>query len=113
MNRTDERRLLRLMALHGIGEFSCSDQGDDIALSLAGLTPLHPEIRARQAGRFLGRHPSSDRPAHHPRFVHKGEIVAWLSIGALLVPVVAEEDAMLPAPLCADGDIVGYGQPLF
>ncbi|MDB5523671.1 MAG: hypothetical protein JWM58_1434 [Rhizobium sp.] len=113
MDRFDTRRLLRLMADHGMAEFSYADPECQIELSLDALTPLHPEIRATQAGRFLSRHPAVTDAPVFPRRVRKDEIVAFLKIGALLVPLVASDDAFLPQPLFGDGEIVGYGDILF
>ena len=113
MERGSERRLMRMMARHRIGELQWCGEGDEMSLSLDGLTPLHPEIRAPQAGRFLTCHPSNPEEAIFPRPVHVGEIVAYLSAGALLVPVIAGADAILPPPLAGDGDIVGYDEILF
>lgn len=113
MDRIDQRRLLRLMAEHGIAELTYADPRNNMALSLEALAPLHPEIRAVQAGRFLSRHPSSASAPIFPRAVRKDEIIAYLAIGPLLLPVTASDDAMLPAPLFEDGEIVGYGDILF
>jgi hypothetical protein len=110
---TDERRLLRMMAAHGIAEFYHSDETGETSLSLDGLTPLHPEICAQQAGRFHASHPAEAKNPTFPRSVTKGEIIAFLKIGALLFPVTASADAVLPPPVVTDGAIVGYGDPLF
>lgn len=123
MTRREERRLLRLMERHGVAEFSYADADRAVALTLDELSPLHPEIRAMQAGRFLSRHPleqslqgnrnAAEEGAVWPRRVQAGETVGFLKIGPLLLPVTASRDAVLPRPLFEDGDIVGHGDILF
>jgi hypothetical protein len=109
--RADERKLLRMMARYGIAEFVYSGPGWDVELTLESR--LHPEIICRQAGRFLHDHPADRSGPAFPRHVRKGEIVAYLKIGALLMSVTASEDGWLPSPLIEHGAIAGYGDVLF
>ena len=111
MQKQDIRRIMQMMAEHGIVEFSYSDP--DSAVDLAIGLPLHPQITCPQAGIFLHRHPGGTEDLPRRRKVGKGEIVAYLKVGAVLVPVSAEEDGWLPEPFPADGDVVGYGDLLF
>jgi hypothetical protein len=111
MAKADERKLLRMMAKHGIAEFGYSAPGWDINLVLESR--LHPEIVCRQAGLFLHHHPGDTSAAAFPRNVRAGDIVGYLKIGGLLMPVTASEDAWLPSPLIEHGAIAGYGDILF
>ena len=111
MGRAEQRRLLRMMARHGIGEFHYIAAGETIELVLE--RDLHPEIVCRQAGVFLHRHPTDSGPAAFPRRVRAGETVAYVKIGALLLPILARADGWLLAPLHAHGARVGYGDVLF
>lgn len=111
MTPSDERRLLRMMARHGIAEFDFMAAGRTISLQLE--PKLHPEIRCRQAGFFLHRHPTDVNPTVFPRAVGKGDVVAYIKVGALLLPIVSSVDGWLPEPLRAHGEAVGYGDVLF
>jgi hypothetical protein len=111
MGRAEQRRLLRMMARHGIATFGYASAGESVDLVLDA--DLHPEIVCRQAGVFVHRHPTDSAPAAFPRHVRAGESVAYVRIGALLLPIVARIDGWLPEPLPDDGARVGYGDVLF
>jgi len=111
MGKAEQRRLLRMMARHGIAAFGYASGGENVELALE--PGLHPEIMCRQAGVFLHRHPADSGTSAFPRRVHAGEIVAYVKIGALLLPVAARADGWLPEPLREHGARVGYGDVLF
>ena len=106
-------KVLDLMNRHGIGYFDY--EGPDGVLTLDADQPeqSHPPILARTAGLFLWRHPADRALAVWPRRVRPGEVVGWLKIGPLLVPVRAEEDALIRRPKLVDGTLAGYGDRLF
>lgn len=113
MSERQRRQILRMMQRHGIGSFAYEDAGSTLSLEDDLDALLHPEIPAPMPGHFLARLPGGlERPVF-PRPVRKGEIIACLKIGPLLLPVVAEADAILPAPLLEDGHLAGYRDPLF
>ena len=72
-------------------------------------------IEARAIGRLRLRHPDAAPQAEdpYPMTVVRGDIVAFLEAGALLRPVVADADGLIGPPLERDGNLVGYGTPLF
>lgn len=111
MEKLQERKLLRMMARHGIAELYFSNADQSISLEIEA--DLHPEIVCGQAGVFLHRHPAGMSTGRFPRNVRKGDIVAYLKAGAILVPVIASDDGWLPQPLLDDGEVAGYGDVLF
>jgi hypothetical protein len=111
MEKLQERKLLRMMARHGVAELYYSNADQSISLEIEA--DLHPEIVCRQAGVFLHRHPADGSTGRFPRNVRKGDIVAYLKAGAILVPVIASDDGWLPQPLLDDGEVAGYGDVLF
>ncbi|MDR6755008.1 hypothetical protein J2Y48_000281 [Mycoplana sp. BE70] len=125
---TDElaSRLDELMMRYGIAELDIEEGG--LRLSLRHRAS-HPQAPSDIAGRGTGAasifrstsfgtlhlsHPASAvAPPVLPRRVRRGEIIAYVSIGPLLRPILAERDAVLAAQLPADGAEIGYGDPLF
>jgi len=116
--------LRALMRRHGITEVLYEDAKGRVSLP-AGRSDALPSpapvarsslttIQAPHAGLFRSRHPLDDAPAAAaPRPVRKGDIVAYLQVGALLRPVVAPRDGRLGPPLVAEGTVTGYCSPLF
>jgi hypothetical protein len=113
MQPTTKARLLELMARHGIAEFSYAGPDGEVRLSDADARDDHPAITAKQAGRFFSQHPSRDAEAAFPRSVQRGDIVGYLKIGPLLLPVVSEQEGVLSSPLPDDGAIAGFGERLY
>lgn len=125
---TDElaSRLEDLMVRYGIAELDI-DEGN-LRLSLRHRAPHPPApsdavgtdadtasiFRSTSFGTLHLSHPASAvAPPILPRTVRRGEIIAYVSIGPLLRPILAERDAVLVAQLRADGAEIGYGDPLF
>lgn len=86
----------------------------------AALPPPAPEpdmrpapIRAPAAGVFRPLHPALPPGSAAPRPVSAGAVVAFLQVGACLRPVLAAAAGMPGPALVRDGDLVGYGTPLF
>lgn len=80
----------------------------------ATVSPSNPVVRAEQVGILRLRHPSGAGEALAPgRVFKKGECLAFLEVGPTLKPVVAPEDGTVEELVAADGDVIGYGAPLF
>jgi acetyl-CoA carboxylase biotin carboxyl carrier protein len=71
-------------------------------------------VRASAPGAFLCRHPLRERAitAIGEEF-HAGDLLGFLQVGPLLLPVVAPLAGMVTDVLARHGTIVGYGAPLF
>jgi biotin carboxyl carrier protein len=69
---------------------------------------------APSPGRFRPVHPleNTSRFAEGDR-VRKGETIAYVEANGLLLPVVAAADLTLGQALAVNGDIVGWGAPLY
>jgi biotin carboxyl carrier protein len=79
-------------------------------------TVTHP-VTAPSVGLFLHRHPMrheiDDPPlARVGRVVRAGEIVGFLRIGTLLLPVRAPHSGVIADVAATHGEIVGYGTTL-
>ncbi|MBP8938405.1 hypothetical protein HW571_00360 [Agrobacterium genomosp. 3] len=70
--------------------------------------------RAPMAGIFTPAHPQrSDRVVQTGQSVVKGEIVAFIATGPVVVPVIAEKDGTVSEIVTETGVLVGYGSTLF
>ncbi|MBV2183647.1 MAG: hypothetical protein KUL88_03770 [Rhizobium sp.] len=119
--------VLELMRRHGIAEFEYQDDTRHVVASGGELfevgqraeeaavpSPRRAEtISAPHIGLFLPEHPSSTREAALPRLVRRGEIIGYLKAGTVLRPVVAPSDGVLSRQLAHEGELAGYGTPLF
>ncbi|MDX3926565.1 MAG: acetyl-CoA carboxylase [Shinella sp.] len=123
MSATGMERLEALMTAYGIAalDFEEGDLRINLRRSPAKTNvPGHSLLRQKTVlaspsfGSLLLRHPASatDAPAL-PRKANKGDIVAYLAIGPLLRPVIAERDCVLRRILVPEGAMVGFGEPLF
>jgi hypothetical protein len=110
IDRKAERRLMRMMAVRGIQAMTYQDAESDLTIALP--PDLIGEIRASQAGRFTTWSPLGAEPVF-PRRVKKGEIIACLRVGPLLLPVSAPSDGTCPPPLAEEGALIGFGDSLF
>jgi len=80
--------------------------------ALAGA-PL-ASIKASGPGLFFSHHPDERKPWVTPGdSVRNGQLVGVLQIGHLLLPVRSQQDGQVSAVRAAEGEQVGYGQPLF
>ena len=72
-------------------------------------------LHAPAIGRLLLRHPEAalSDDGSFPRSIRSGDIVAFLDCGVILRPVVADRDGRIGAPMQTEGDLVGFGTPLF
>ena len=122
-------RLVRRLEGSDITEMTVTD--DASSLTLAAWRPARPneppasprsspprrprpKIQPCGPGRSACcglRHPEAADAPVFPRAVTKGDIVAFLQAGPLLLPVVAEADGSIGEPLVTDGGLIGYGTP--
>ena len=71
-------------------------------------------IPAPSVGTFRIGHLLQNMPLAQPGGrVEPGDVVGLVQVGTLYLHVLAPSAGTLLAPLAADGDIVGYGAPLF
>lgn len=69
--------------------------------------------RAPMAGIFTPTHPQRpDQAAQTGQSVTKGEIVAFMTAGLVIVPVIAENTGTVSEIVAEAGALVGYGSPL-
>ncbi|AQS64383.1 hypothetical protein AGRHK599_LOCUS3827 [Rhizobium rhizogenes] len=69
--------------------------------------------RAPMAGIFTAAHPQRpDRAVQAGQSVVKSEIVAFIAVGPVLVPVIAEKAGTVSEIVTEAGALVGYGSPL-
>jgi biotin carboxyl carrier protein len=71
-------------------------------------------VTAPALGTLLRTHPLHETPlAADGEAVARGQAVALLKVGALLVPVVAPVGGVIVDSAAEDGTLVGYGDRLF
>lgn len=71
-------------------------------------------VKALNVGIFLPLHPShSSPPVAAGAEVQEGDIVAFLRVDALILPVLATSSGILSEPKVKTGERVGYGMTLF
>lgn len=76
-------------------------------------SPQTGTVNAPIAGLFTGSHPSATAFATVPREVSVGDMLGFVRIGPILLPVRASMAGMLTQVHAADGALVGYGDPLY
>lgn len=91
----------------------------DAQISLTGDARLQPAIpvavaKAPMAGHFYPLHPSdSDEAAHLPRAVSSQDVIGFIRIGSVLLPIPAGRSGLLARQLVEPETLVGFGDPLF
>lgn len=119
--------LLALMRATGVTELELAEGDMALRLSLparplAGAVPeaaprAAPAVETVHAAAFgilLLRHPAETRdPPAAGDTVARGDILAYLAVGPLLLPVVAPCDGVIDAVRGRDGEASGFGTPLF
>ena len=121
--------LERMLAGSGITVLTLTEAGETITLRRDAApsaeaapslpsTPAPPvpglSVTASCPGVFLLRHPLRDEPLAVPgQAVTAGTVLGLLRAGPLLVAVAAPVAGVLLAVEAAEGDLVGYGTPLF
>ena len=113
MNEALRQSVLDLMNRYGIGLFEYEGLDGKLVVDAERLVQAHSEVLAEAPGVFLWAHSVTSEVSVWPRQVSKGEVIGWLKVGPLLRPVLAREDAVLLAPVLADGAVAGFGVRLF
>lgn len=118
-------RLEDLMARYGIAELDIEEGNLRLCLrhrSTYGEAPApmtgRPSggavFRTTSFGTLYLSHPATPAaPPLLPRKVRRGEIIAYVAVGPLLRPIIADRDAVLVTQLQPEGGEIGYGYPLF
>ncbi|MGV1760449.1 acetyl-CoA carboxylase [Rhizobium sp. A22-96] len=71
-------------------------------------------IKAPMAGRFYPSHPTaSDAAMHLPRMVSEQDMIGFIRIGSILLPIAAGRSGSLTRHLAEPNALVGFGDPLF
>lgn len=71
-------------------------------------------IRASGPGHFFSHHPDERKPwVQAGDVVQPGQLLGVLQIGHLLLPVRSDQAGQVRTVCAAEGEQVGYGQPLF
>ncbi|MGZ2505648.1 acetyl-CoA carboxylase [Rhizobium leguminosarum] len=81
-----------------------------------GLAPgsASAVVKAPMAGRFCVEHPAaSATPQKLPRSLSDADIVGFVGIGHILLPLRAGRSGVLTRLLAEPGALVGFGDPLF
>ncbi|OCJ07756.1 acetyl-CoA carboxylase [Rhizobium sp. AC27/96] len=78
----------------------------------AGILPLI--VKAPMAGHFCPSHPTaSDAALHLPRMVSEQDVIGFIRIGSILLPIAAGRAGSLTRHLAEPNALVGFGDPLF
>ncbi len=91
----------------------------DAQISLTGNAQPQPAIpvavaKAPMAGHFYPLHPSaSDETAPLPRAVSSQDVIGFIRIGSVLLPIPAGRSGLLARQLVEPETLVGFGDPLF
>ncbi|TBF87641.1 acetyl-CoA carboxylase biotin carboxyl carrier protein [Rhizobium leguminosarum] len=80
-----------------------------------GLAPgsASAVVKAPMAGRFCVEHPASAAPQELPRSVSDADIVGFVGVGHILLPLRAGRSGILTRLIAEPGALVGFGDPLF
>lgn len=70
--------------------------------------------KAPMAGHFYPLHPlDSDGTGHLPRAVSSEDVIGFIRIGSVLLPILAGRTGLLVRQLVEAEALVGFGDPLF
>ncbi|MQB09922.1 MULTISPECIES: biotin/lipoyl-containing protein [Agrobacterium] len=101
---------LKIVAMAG-GQASAEQR--PIGATKAPIKTGNILARAPMAGIFTPAHPQRpDRAVQLGQSVAKGEIVAFVTTGLLIVPVIAEKAGTVSEIVAEAGALVGYGSTL-
>ncbi|MBY5398662.1 acetyl-CoA carboxylase biotin carboxyl carrier protein [Rhizobium leguminosarum] len=70
-------------------------------------------VKAPMAGHFCVEHPAFATPQDLPRSVSDADIVGFVGVGHILLPLRAGRSGVLTRLLAEPGALVGFGDPLF
>ncbi|OWV75635.1 acetyl-CoA carboxylase [Rhizobium sp. R339] len=88
-------------------------------ISATDATPRAPGsapvvVKAPIAGHFCVEHPAASAAAHTlPRSVSDADILGFIRIGHVLLPLRAGRSGVLTKLLAEPGALIGFGDPLF
>ena len=121
----DIRDLADHMRRAGIRTLDLVQPGQRLRLQVrsAGAAPVKAEdvaanepviVRSGTMGIFRRCHPDGTFAAVEvDAVIEASQILGFLQIGLLLQPVIAEDLCVISRILASDGDLAGYGTPLF
>ncbi|QKK21825.1 acetyl-CoA carboxylase biotin carboxyl carrier protein [Rhizobium indicum] len=69
-------------------------------------------VKAPMAGRFYVEHPASAAPQNLPRSVSDADIIGFVGVGHILLPLRAGRSGVLTRLLAEPDALVGFGDPL-
>ncbi|APO77955.1 hypothetical protein AM571_PC00215 (plasmid) [Rhizobium etli 8C-3] len=69
-------------------------------------------VKAPMAGYFCAEHPASTAPRTVPRSVSDADILGFIRIGHVLLPLSVGRSGVLTRLLAKPGALVGFGDPL-
>ncbi|NEJ30670.1 acetyl-CoA carboxylase [Rhizobium leguminosarum] len=121
--------LTEALTAAGVNGLEISRPGGQLRIIVAGergtrissteATPPAPGftsavVKASMAGRFCVEHPASHAvPQKLPRSVSDADIVGFVGVGHILLPLRAGRSGVLTRLLAEPGALVGFGDPLF
>ncbi|ARO32986.1 hypothetical protein NXC14_PB00162 (plasmid) [Rhizobium sp. NXC14] len=71
-------------------------------------------VKAPMAGRFCVEHPAASAALQNlPRSLSDTDILGFIGVGDVLLPLRAGRPGVMTRQLAAPGALVGYGDPLF
>ncbi|OCP35792.1 hypothetical protein [Ensifer sp. LC163] len=71
-------------------------------------------VKAPMAGEFLSHDISrSAAPEDHPQEVESGDVIGFVKVGPILLPLAAPASGQIVRHVAEHGAIVGFGDPLF
>ncbi|MBB2690725.1 UNVERIFIED_ORG: biotin carboxyl carrier protein [Rhizobium esperanzae] len=88
-------------------------------ISAPAATPRAPGaapvvVKAPLAGHFCAEHPAAAvTPQTLPRSVSDADLLGFIGVGHVLLPLRAGHSGLLTRLLAAPGALVGFGDPLF
>ncbi|WP_248800824.1 acetyl-CoA carboxylase biotin carboxyl carrier protein [Pseudomonas sp. MWU13-2105] len=121
-------QIVQMLKRHSLAHFEFEQAGACLRLTLGGVSQTlegasdiprsaletQDVVLAPGMGILRLSHPQRDEPyialgAH----VEKGQVLAFLQNGVVLDEITAGRAGRVAAVLAAEGDLVGYAQPLF
>jgi acetyl-CoA carboxylase biotin carboxyl carrier protein len=97
-----------------LGDISPAPASASASTMVSPNQETHGVVPAPGMGILRLSHPQRDEPFIAPGAnVEKGQVMAFLRNGILLDEVTADRAGRVISVLAEEGDLIGYGQPLF